>query len=232
MPSSAKERMEAAESAAFLAPATPIASVITGMPAGICTIERSESWEGGDQSIEANWHFFDVDNGYDAFSLDNTRQTLSDEPGRDTLKTHAGRLKWRSQGSINLSAQLSVAKTDTEYAYDEDWAYVGIAPALEYSSFDTYLRDRDMQSVEIRADRDQQNWRWTLGGYLKHEQETLTRRYTYLENDFNSELTVDTGAIFGQVDFTLTNTQAPTPEMVCKGAFYLNAIGIVGFALL
>jgi opacity protein-like surface antigen len=63
-----------------------------------------------------------------------------------------------------------------------------------------------MQSVEIRADRDQQNWRWTLGGYLKHEQETLTRRYTYLENDFNSELTVDTGAIFGQVDFTLTNT--------------------------
>ena len=38
-----KERMEAAESAAFLAPATPIASVITGMPAGICTMERSES---------------------------------------------------------------------------------------------------------------------------------------------------------------------------------------------
>jgi iron complex outermembrane receptor protein len=170
------------------------------------TVRGGLAWEGGEQSIEANWHFFDIDNGYDAFSLDNSRQTLSDEPGRDTLKTHAGRLKWRSQGSINLSAQLSVAKTDTEYAYDEDWAYVGIAPALEYSSFDNYLRDRDMQSVEIRADRDQQNWRWTLGGYLKHEQETLTRRYTYLENDFNSELTVDTGAIFGQVDFTLTNT--------------------------
>ncbi|MDG1065239.1 MAG: TonB-dependent receptor [Luminiphilus sp.] len=170
------------------------------------TVRGGLAWEGGDQSVEANWHFFDIDNGYDAFSLDNSRQTLSDEPGRDTLLTHAGRLKWRVQGSINLSAQLSVAKTDTEYAYDEDWAYVGIAPALEYSSFDTYLRDRDMQSFEIRADKDQQDWRWALGAYLKHEKETLTRRYTYLENDFDSALTVDTGAVFGQVDFSLTNT--------------------------
>jgi hypothetical protein len=54
------------------------------------TVRGGLAWEGGDQSIEANWHFFDIDNGYDAFSLDNTRQTLSDEPGRDTLKTHAG----------------------------------------------------------------------------------------------------------------------------------------------
>ena len=170
------------------------------------TLRGGLAWQGANQRVEANWHFFDVDNGYDAFSLDNTRQTLSDEPGRDTLQTHAGRLKWSSQGTVNLSAQLSVADTDTEYAYDEDWAYVGIAPALEYSSFDTYLRDRDMQSLEIRADSDYDSWRWTAGGYLKHERETLTRQYTYLESDFNSALNVDTGAVFGQLDVNLTDT--------------------------
>ena len=170
------------------------------------TLRGGLVWQGVNQRVEANWHFFDVDNGYDAFSLDNTRQTLSDEPGRDTLRAHAGRLKWSSQGTVNLSAQLSVADTDTEYAYDEDWAYVGIAPALEYSSFDTYLRDRDMQSLEIRADSDYESWRWTVGGYLKHERETLTRQYTYLESDFNSALTVDTGAVFGQLDVNLTDT--------------------------
>ena len=35
--------MAAANSAAFTAPARPIASVPTGIPAGICTIDNSES---------------------------------------------------------------------------------------------------------------------------------------------------------------------------------------------
>src|SRR6516225_10437378 len=34
----------AASSAALMAPAWPMASVPTGTPGGICTIERSESW--------------------------------------------------------------------------------------------------------------------------------------------------------------------------------------------
>lgn len=36
-------RMRIASSAAFFAPASPIASVPTGMPPGICTIDSSES---------------------------------------------------------------------------------------------------------------------------------------------------------------------------------------------
>ena len=36
-------RIETASNAAFVAPAFPIASVPTGTPAGICTIESSES---------------------------------------------------------------------------------------------------------------------------------------------------------------------------------------------
>ena len=36
-------RMEAAQTAALVAPATPIANVATGMPAGICTVDSSES---------------------------------------------------------------------------------------------------------------------------------------------------------------------------------------------
>src|SRR3954471_12399428 len=40
---SLRERTAAAKSAAFAAPASPIANVATGMPFGICTVERSES---------------------------------------------------------------------------------------------------------------------------------------------------------------------------------------------
>ena len=44
--SSVAASMATANSAAFVAPASPMANVATGMPAGICTIEWSESWPG------------------------------------------------------------------------------------------------------------------------------------------------------------------------------------------
>ena len=40
----------------------------------------------GTDIIDVGVTRLDIDNGYDAFSLDNTRQTLSDEPGEDSLK--------------------------------------------------------------------------------------------------------------------------------------------------
>ena len=168
------------------------------------TLRLGARWQSQQHLIEFNWHHIDIDNGYDAFSLDNTRQTLSDQPGRDSLDTDLGRLKWSWSGSVNASAQFSVASTDTEYSYDEDWAHVGIAPALEYSSFDRYLRDRDMTSLELRADRQQRSWRWVIGAYLKREEESLTRQYTYLPSDFQSQLDIDTAAAFGQVDVEIS----------------------------
>ena len=46
------------------------------------------------QLLEVNFLYSDIDNGYDAFSLDNTRITLSDKPGHDRQETFAGSLKY------------------------------------------------------------------------------------------------------------------------------------------
>ena len=46
------------------------------------TLRLGARWQSQQHLIEFNWHHIDIDNGYDAFSLDNTRQTLSDQPGR------------------------------------------------------------------------------------------------------------------------------------------------------
>ncbi len=176
------------------------------------TLRAGALWQLAEHRLELNWHRIDIANGYDAFSLDNTRQTLSDQPGQDKLDTDLARIKWSWSGDVNLSVQVSGASTDTEYSYDEDWAYVGIAPALEYRSFDRYLRGRDMASVELRADREESGWRWAVGTYSKRERESLTRQYTYLPSDFQSQLDIDTLALFGQVDVELT------PELL----FYLG----------
>ena len=117
------------------------------------TARGTLSWTGDTHTIEAAAYYTRVDNGYDAFSLDNTRATLSDQPGEDDLTLKAGRLNWQSWLlGLDSTLQLSHASTDTTYSYDEDWSYVGIAPGWEYSSYDEYRRDRDMNSLEWRLE--------------------------------------------------------------------------------
>ncbi|HCM47150.1 MAG TPA: TonB-dependent receptor, partial [Colwellia sp.] len=105
-------------------------------------------------TIDLAGYYFDFDNGYDTFSLDNTRETLSDEPGFDQQETAAFSAKFTYQGfdSATILAIVSNAYSDLAYGYDEDWAYVGIsAPDVienpdyayfEYTSTDHYYREK------------------------------------------------------------------------------------------
>ncbi|KGE05385.1 TonB-dependent receptor [Pseudohaliea rubra] len=163
-------------------------------------------------SVDLHLFAVDVNNGYDAFSLDNTRSTLSDQPGRDTLEALAGSLKWHREGdAVDLETFLSVASTDTAYAYDEDWAFVGIAPELEYSSFDEFRRERDSVSAEVRLSSRQplvllgRPTEWVAGLYGLSDDETLRRRYTFLASDFNSRFEARTAAAYGQLDVALSD---------------------------
>ena len=166
------------------------------------TARGALTWEGGNHSVEAAVYYTDLNNGYDAFSLDNTRWTLSDQPGEDDLRLKAGRINWQtSLANLNSVLQVSHASTDTVYGYDEDWAYVGIAPGWEYSSYDEYVRDRTMNSLEWRLQSTEPGGRdWVIGTYLRDESERLTRQYTYLSSPFNSDIDTQTTALFGQIN--------------------------------
>ena len=49
------------------------------------------NWQAADDlKLGLSIHKIDVDNGYDAFSLNLNRETLSDEPGFDTQDKHGG----------------------------------------------------------------------------------------------------------------------------------------------
>ena len=168
------------------------------------TARGTLTWARDTHTLEAAAYYTRVDNGYDAFSLDNTRATLSDQPGEDDLTLKAARLNWQSMLlGLDSSLQLSHASTDTAYSYDEDWSYVGIAPGWEYSSYDEYLRDRSMHSLEWRLQAPEADGtEWVIGTYLRDESEDLSRRYTYLPTPFSSEIDTQTLAVFGQVNRT------------------------------
>jgi outer membrane receptor protein involved in Fe transport len=154
----------------------------------------------------------DFDNGYDAFSLDNTRHTLSDQPGFDRQDTKALATKFTYQGlsDFTLESIISYADSALDYGYDEDWAYVGIRPAWEYSSEDHYFRDKTSATFELRALSDQggeifnDSTAWVTGIYFKQEKEDLLRQYTYLSSDFSSSFDSDNIAAFIQFDSQLT----------------------------
>lgn len=169
-------------------------------------------WAGENDRVDLTVLIADADNGYDAFSLDNTRTTLSDQPGRDTIDLAAGAIRWqRRLDAADLEWLVTVADSDTGYSYDEDWSYVGIAPGWEYSSFDEYLRQRDSHSAQLRllsqrplslgatpAD-------WVVGLYWLEDDESFRRRYTYLASDFTSQYRAHTLAAFGQLDIHLND---------------------------
>ncbi|MBN7795416.1 TonB-dependent receptor [Parahaliea mediterranea] len=171
-------------------------------------------WLAGDNSsLDLTAFYADVDNGYDAFSLNNTRHTLSDQPGRDRQESSALALDWRTAlGAVDLESALTWATSDSEYSYDEDWTYVGYAPDQgEYSSFDRFLRDRDSYSAELRLLSTEQSrlfggrGDWVAGLYYLGNREDLERQYTYLASDFHSRYDTDTLAVFGQLDTRLTD---------------------------
>ncbi len=157
--------------------------------------------------------FIDTDNGFDAFSLDNSRNTLSDEPGKDTLKTLAGAIKVTQDFSpFTLNFQASFSNSDSIYSYDEDWTFVGIAPGWEYKSFDSYARERDAYSLQARLTSKQPlklgsaMSDWSIGLYSRKNNEDLVREYTYATEDFSSEYDTDTNAIFGDIKIALTES--------------------------
>jgi len=174
-------------------------------------------WFASDNHIlDLNLMHVDVNNGYDVWTLDNTRDSHSDQPGKDTQKTDAFALKsaYQVNSKMHLISSLSYSTSDMEYSYDEDWSYVGeFADDLgPYSSFDQYLRDRKQMDVDVRlvSDMDGRIFSgmtdWTVGAYFKDYSEDMTRNYTYLYGiPFISNYDTKNTAIYGQLDTHFTD---------------------------
>jgi outer membrane receptor protein involved in Fe transport len=146
----------------------------------------------------------DVDNGYDAFSLDNDRNTRSDEPGEDSQQTSYASLisVWRPSEGFFVQNTIGWATSDIDYGYDEDWTFAGFDP-IGYTSTDRYERERDTFSLDLRAVSEQRLWNdrldWVAGVYLLQQDVDLTRTYTFLPGPFSSAFEIDRVAVYGEL---------------------------------
>ena len=176
-----------------------------------------------DLALELTVFHVNADNGYDAFSLDNTRNTLSDTPGHDRHEVTALALEsiWQGNDHFNLISLISYADNNLEYGYDEDWAFAAICAGQpcegwEYNSNDNYIRDRKNTTVDIKlvssvsAQVFNSSTDWVIGLYSREQDEQLLRQYTYAAADFTSGFDTSNQAIYGQLDTQLSESLSLT----------------------
>lgn len=162
---------------------------------------------------ELTVHYIDIDNGYDGFTLDNTRTSVADEPGQDDQESLAIGLAntFTDFDSADVAFNVSGISSELLYSYDEDWVCKDPnKPELcsaglhdwGYSSKDAYYRDREDRSAELSVSGKQGDW--ITGLYYQSRDVDLTRNFfnwdLYAEDEFTSVYDTQNIALFGQVE--------------------------------
>ncbi|BCN93780.1 TonB-dependent receptor [Thiomicrorhabdus immobilis] len=166
-----------------------------------------------DTTVDVSVIHADLNNGYDAWSADNTFTTLSNDPGKDTQLSNAASLKvnWKGNANYVLESKTSLANSDMKYGYDYDWG-----PTTAWGANYENQKERKTYSQELRwlstpKSRLFNNTDWLVGLYASHLDETNH------ENDAgwlsSSDYTINKFAGFGQLDIHTNNKTTITASL-------------------
>lgn len=179
-----------------------------------------------------------IDNGYDAFSLDNTYAMLSDKPGKDAQESLGASLRfdWQAFGSLQATSITTFADSDIDFGFDADWGNEeSWAPVTyDYTSFSE--RSRGTVSQEFRVG----NRNWLAGLYaLRLTDDILTTNlgdyydpfYDWadsLDDTFGSSYEATNLALFGQLDldFTLSTRLSSGLRIERRTSDYADTAGV------
>lgn len=171
-----------------------------------------------DLTVDFSYLHLNIDNGYDAFTLDNSRNSFSDQPGEDKQRTNAFSVKadWHATDAVIIQSELTYLNSDIVYSYDADWGFDGQFDAglFPYVGFERFKRERDNYSFELRALSDEagrifnNTTDWVVGVYYLDQDEKFDQNSdfgafgaTLLDGQFDTKNT----ALYGQLDTHLTD---------------------------
>jgi outer membrane receptor protein involved in Fe transport len=189
------------------------------------TVRGKLAWEAGSSwSFKLAALYARVDDGYDAFAIDNSLTVLSDKPGMDSQQSHGASLRaeWGGAEAFSLTSITAFADTDIDFSFDADWGNDDAWDPVLYDYVSLNDRQRSTISQEFRltstdggrilngkAD-------WLLGLYVNRMDEDLTtiNRGEYFDPGYDFADSLDSivtsdfeamnAAIFGQLDFEMS----------------------------
>ena len=161
-----------------------------------------------------------MNNGYDAFAVDNSRTTQSDHPGVDRQYSSglSARSTYTGLGAATLTTIATYADTHVDYGFDGDWGNPALWAPYTFDFTDLQVRHRSTRSLEFRlgetlAKGPAHGISWLFGVYAFELRESLTdtNAGTYVDpfdaTQSSDTLTVITsryrsrnGAVYGQLD--------------------------------
>ncbi len=158
--------------------------------------------------------YVNLDNGYDAWSIDNSRLTQSDDPGKDSQLSRAAavHLQYSGLGSVVIQNITTLADSSVVNSFDGDWGNDAFWGA--YAPYRYFLhneRKRRTLSEDLRftapATGDGTGLAWAAGVYVLHSRETndeLDFSDQVVYNTLHSLYTSTNYAAYGELDFNLT----------------------------
>jgi outer membrane receptor protein involved in Fe transport len=170
--------------------------------------------------VELTALHIDINNGYDAFSIDNSRNTESDQPGVDSQHSTGAsiRVHYLAGDNLGFTAIGTYANSIIKYSYDGDWGnpllWAPVATVYQFSEIQN--RDRTTKTLELRLGTESAHgFGWLVGVYANQLDESLVDLslgdYQPLDvpadplNDQSNDV-IDSGyrarnvAVFGELD--------------------------------
>jgi outer membrane receptor protein involved in Fe transport len=161
-----------------------------------------------------------INNGYDAFAIDNSRITESDNPGADRqystgVSAHS---TYTGLGSATLTTIATYADTKVNYGFDADWGNPVLWAPYTDNFTEDQIRHRSTRSLEIRlgdtpTKESPHGLSWLVGVYAFELRESLTDTQAGIYVDpfdatqnsdsltvVSSEYRSRNGAVYGQLD--------------------------------
>ena len=179
-----------------------------------------------------------IDNGYDAFALDNSYTVLSDKPGRDAQESIGSslRIDWHLDSALTLTSISSFASSNIDFSFDADWGNPDSWAPVTYDYVTLSARERDTISQEVRIGDN----RWLVGLYamqLKDEILTVNLGEYYdpfydfadsLNDSFGSDYDATNIAVFGQYNHSLSDvtTLASGLRLEHRTTHYIDTAGM------
>jgi len=194
-------------------------------------LDRNDTDRRGELTLRGRWRYrpsdqlqvdlsllhVQIDNGYDAFTLDGSRNTQSDRPGVDSQHSTGAslRLALSGIGPATLTVIGSYAQTRVKYGFDGDWGNPTLWAPYIYDYTDVQQRERSTQSLEARLGTNTEHGlSWLVGVYAQQLHESLSEDSAGIFFDpaeggdvppISSTLTSShfqsrSGAVFGELD--------------------------------
>lgn len=186
-------------------------------------------WTPGD-----DWHvsftamYADIDDGYDAFAIDNSLTMLSDKPGKDAQKSSGAALKaiWSGAAAFDLTSITTAAKSDITFGFDADWGNPDAWAPYTYDFIVASVRDRQTISQELRLTSTDagrlfaDSADWLIGAYIMRLEDGVQSvtegilidpdpvfGYTFIVDDeFSGSYEAVNLALFGQLEFEFSDS--------------------------